>query len=78
MLKAHNTVLAGIALAHTAAALEALRAVYRQARVTVLSELEPKAAADVLAALESLGAHLAVEVREVTLVAESLGVDPLT
>jgi hypothetical protein len=75
VLKAHNTVLAGIALAHTHAALEALREVYRNARVTVLADLEPKAAADVLTELEALGARLAVEYREVGLVATALGLE---
>jgi hypothetical protein len=74
-LKVHNTVLAAIALAHTHAALGALREVYRGARVTVLADLEPKAAAEVLTELESLGARLAVEYREVGLVATALGLE---
>jgi hypothetical protein len=75
VLKGQNVVLAGIALAHTQASLDSLREVYRQARVTLLADLEPKAAADVLTALEALGARLAVESREVALVATALGLE---
>jgi hypothetical protein len=67
--------LAAIAVMHADASLTALRAVYRQARVSVLADLEPREATAALSALEALGARLAQEQREVVLVAAALGVE---
>ena len=74
-LRNQPRVLAGIAVMHADASLTALRAVYRQARVSVLADLEPREATAALSALEALGARLAQEQREVVLVATALGVE---
>jgi hypothetical protein len=71
-LKNQPAVLAGIAVLHSQASLDALREVYRTARVTVLADVEPRAAKAALTALESLGAELAAQAREVALVAEAV------
>lgn len=74
-LRNQPQVLAGIALSHAEASLQALREVYRTARVGVLAGLEPRQAADALAAMEALGAQLALQLREVGLVAQAIAVD---
>ena len=74
-VRAQPLVLAALALAQQSAALDSVRAVYRSARITVLPDMEPKIAAAVVADLEALGARLAADLREVSLVARALGLE---